>query len=331
MQKIVKFVLIIILNLIIFFLTVRITETILQKSENKVKNAKIIRLNKETLNFPKTENGLKYFYEPQPNNLRSWKPNWLGFEVINTINSDTLNERFEYPVQRPANYFRIITLGDSNIYGLYIETPFNYPEKLEDLLNSKLKCSNYNHFDVLNLGVPGYDIEYSAERFIKRGIKYDPDLVIWLVNEWNFDIINEYNIPKMKEYNKEGYKDFDIANKKFTATELALKELNDMFSSQEIFDYQKKAIERLIKKYKGKILFVSYPSLPEKYKKLIYHFTQSNQNKYVYSYKLTDLLKNDNYHLLDFHPNKKGYQKMSGEIFDYLANIYFKNCNRSDK
>ena len=110
--------------------------------------------------------GLKHFYEPVPNSIdktNSWSLN----QGINTINNDALNERFNYAVDKSKGTYRIITLGDSYTYGLYIDTKDNWTEKLEDMLNTELKCNNINKFEVINLAVYGYDFQYNLERYKK--------------------------------------------------------------------------------------------------------------------------------------------------------------------
>lgn len=42
------------------------------------------------------------------------------------------------------------------------------------------------------MGVGSYDIQYTIIRFYKRGLKYNPDLIIWYLNNWKF--INIYEL-----------------------------------------------------------------------------------------------------------------------------------------
>jgi len=73
---------------------------------------------------------LQYFYEPEPNTIENVNP-WVPYKAIYTINSDSLNERFDYTTKKPDKTFRIVTLGDSYTYGLYVDTENNYSEKLD--------------------------------------------------------------------------------------------------------------------------------------------------------------------------------------------------------
>ena len=187
----------------------------------------LIKLDKNNYSISANEN-LKHFYEPNPNTIISDQPEWLKEKVTNIINSDSLNERYEYEINKPDSTYRIITLGDSFTYGLYVNTEENFSEILEDKLNLKLKCKDIPKFEVINLGVAGYDLSYAIERFRKRGNKYNPDLVIWLINFWNFEIINELQIPLYKELRKEGLKDYNYATGKFEVAEKAIDAINKL-------------------------------------------------------------------------------------------------------
>jgi len=77
---------------------------------------------------------LKYFYEPKSNTKEKatrWAPEWTipsTFKtdgIYYTINSDSLNERFNYSIEKPKNTYRIITLGDSFTFGVFVNTKDN--------------------------------------------------------------------------------------------------------------------------------------------------------------------------------------------------------------
>ena len=58
-------------------------------------------------------------------------------------------------IKKNKDTFRIITLGDSFTFGMYINTKDNWTELLEDKLNSDMGCKNISMFEVINLGVGG--------------------------------------------------------------------------------------------------------------------------------------------------------------------------------
>src|SRR3989344_7968954 len=153
--------------------------------------------------------------------------------------SKTKNKKFEKDLKN----FRIITLGDSFTFGQYINTNQNYSEILEDNLNNNLHCREIKHFDVINLGVPGYDLEYEVERFNLKGLNYNPDLVIWLINDWNISIINELMKPINEELLKDS-KEKDEIKRFETAWIDSQKKLKKIYGDKFITSYQKYIIHK---------------------------------------------------------------------------------------
>jgi len=100
-------------------------------------------------------------------------------------------------------------LGDSFTFGSSVKREKNYPATLTRLLNNGKICPANVSFEVINLGVYGYDLNYALERFKMRGLKYRPDLVIWLINDWNFTSYKEYFLPRSEQLRSEkGSKDY---------------------------------------------------------------------------------------------------------------------------
>src|SRR3990170_4440073 len=85
---------------------------------------------------------------------------------------------------------------------------------IDIILLQKIKSNlgQVKGIEVINFGVPMYDIEYTIERFLNRGMKYNPNLVIWFVNGWNFNEINELRIPLMKKLIQDGIPDYNGNN-----------------------------------------------------------------------------------------------------------------------
>lgn len=92
-------------------------------------------INKENLIFP-PDHELKYYYESKPNVTETDQPEWLPYNAVYTLNSDGFNERFDYSLKKSPKTFRVITLGDSFTFGHFVNTADNFPEKLEDVLNT---------------------------------------------------------------------------------------------------------------------------------------------------------------------------------------------------
>lgn len=153
----------------------------------------IVPVDKRTLLFTPTGD-FKYFYEPKPNTVYSEKPDWLAKPATHTINADSLNDARNYSVTKPPGVFRIIALGDSFTFGQYVNTSEAWPTLLEKTLNSGA-CKTGTTYEVLNLGVEGYDVDYIAHRYVVRGMKYDPDLIVWFESGTGFDRTIELMSP----------------------------------------------------------------------------------------------------------------------------------------
>jgi len=290
--------------------------------------ASISPLSKEGLVF-NHESELEYFYEPKPSTLdKPNPPKWLPYVPEYTINADSLNDRFDYAVHKPNDTYRIVTLGDSFTYGLFVNTSENYTEILEDLLNTNFSCNVYKKFEVINLGYPGYDIEYSVQRFKLRGKKYKPDLVIWLLKHDDFDEISEFSLAKADEYVSEllrGEGHISVSeNDKIW--QMVRRDLINEFGKQRIIEYQSAALRSINDYHKDSLLVYSMESLlgsPDvdskkivEGKKIIEEFVKSRPYTYFYNSDIT--LKEINGNLSDNHPNKIGHEYIAQDIIDYL-------------
>ncbi len=201
---------------------------------------------------------------------------------------------------------------------------------MEDKLNRELKCNYYNKFEVINLGVSNYDIKYVVNRMIKRGIKYNPDLVLWLIIEDDFNRINEYRIPRIRELEKFGMINFDPKTGQYSSSIQTYKDTNELFSKEFILQYQKNALSELIQQYKGELIILSFPSLNQKYKNIIQQAIKVNAN-YSYYDNIPDIFEKAYLRLLDGHPNRGGHKKIAEDIFSYLTNNILTGCTSSRK
>lgn len=100
------------------------------------------------------------------------KPNVSSGKL--NVNSDGFRDR-EYTVKKTGNIFRIIVLGDSETLSRSLALQDTLPKKLEYVLNEY--CPGIN-FEVLNMGVEGYNTIQEFEFLQYKGLKYNPDLVI---------------------------------------------------------------------------------------------------------------------------------------------------------
>lgn len=284
-------------------------------------------ISKNSISFD--ESSLKSFYEPRAGSFREVN-SWVS-DIKYKINNDTLHETINYPIKKSDNTFRIITLGDSWTYGLYVKDSQNWTEKLE----SDLKTLSCKHFDVINLGVDGYDISYSVERFNKRGKKYNPDLVVWFLKADDIYQVNEIMLPKVASIEAEMKKTGDLQKLISEGHNYVPwnKALNDVFQNlgeDKILSMQKDYLQKL--DYSGPLLIISLPEtsplgITGKGKKLIENFVSSRKNTYYFD-GLPDTYSEKKDHFSnDSHPNAYGHSLIAKSLFNYLSKKGFLPCN----
>lgn len=324
--KLLKLTTLICLELFLFVIVIFLVGQIILRFNGKVKGIQYVtQIKKDDMVFDSSSN-LKYFYEPKPNSVEKWNPQWLGYEVENTINSDGLNERYEYLVDKPDKTFRIVTIGDSFTYGQYVKTNENYSELLENRLNLQLHCDNLDTFEVINLGVPGYDTEYQVVRFLKRGIKYNPDIVLWLVNDGNFNQVMEVIFPLQGEKIKSGIPYFNQSTGNYDALIAAEKEFKKSYSDSAILSYNISILKKISEEYRGRILLISM-WLDQQNIEAIDEFIRIRKNShFTYYPDVFNTWQNETYHFFDGHPNVEGHRKIAENLFNYLRENYFSSC-----
>ncbi|MFZ2025838.1 MAG: SGNH/GDSL hydrolase family protein [Microgenomates group bacterium] len=265
---------------------------------------------------------LEFFYEPRPNATEIVKRNWLSYSPTYHINNDSLNERYEYEEKKDEGVFRIITLGDSFTFGAYVDTKANWPELLEDYLNKKHTCPTVTKYEVINLGMDGYDTAYEVERYIRRGKKYNPDLIVMLVTD--FGRVTEHRLSRKRmmptmtaqqkeEYWKKGnfYPEMNIYDGELT--------------HEDRVAYQAISFKRLMAHYANPLLVVDF-SLNDSYKNDIR--TIAGKYKSVTLSSLT-LKRNDKrYILTDWHPSSEGHKKIMEEMVSLLNKNVLLPCNQ---
>lgn len=107
------------------------------------------------------------------------------------INSDGYRDR-EFSVAKPLGVIRIAALGDSTTAGNGTrDVQQTFPKVLERKLNAQDASRAARRFEVMNMGVGGYQTLQAAELFRVKGIKYAPDIVLltFCINDfdWNAD------------------------------------------------------------------------------------------------------------------------------------------------
>ena len=73
---------------------------------------------------------------------------------------------------KEAGVTRVAVIGDSIAFGYWVEERDAFPRQLETMLGGP------RHVEVLNLGVPGYDLEQYVETVRARALPLAPDVVV---------------------------------------------------------------------------------------------------------------------------------------------------------
>jgi lysophospholipase L1-like esterase len=272
---------------------------------------------------------LENFYEPSPDSEETVDLSSLGskysYSVKYKINEDGLNQLMNFPVEDSGNKFRIVILGDSFTFGQNVNTQDNYPSKLQKLLDEKCQ----KRFEVLNLGVGGYDIQFAVERFKERGIKYDPDLVIWLIIGDDLMRMSNLIIPKISEIRKEleesGEYERYIKHGRFNpAWTQAREEVIEQLGGEDaVLRLQREYLNEFAKYFKKKLIVATFPYTKEREKNFLKEFVNSRENTIFYD----DVPIHSDNTFPDGHPNERGHQIIAKDLFNFLEDHKLTSCN----
>jgi len=117
--------------------------------------------------------------QQRPAELSWWdlaKPNQNGY--FNGAPYTTNSAGFPGPertVQKPPGTRRLILLGDSVTQGSGVPYEHTYAARLERALNAERRA----HWEVLNLGMPGFNINNSVDRYERDSVRFAPDLLVY--------------------------------------------------------------------------------------------------------------------------------------------------------
>lgn len=262
-----------------------------------------------------------HYYEPKSNTIISDNPVWLGFSVRYSINSDSLNERFEYETKKTKDSFRIVTIGDSFTYGMFVNTQENYSEVLEALLNENPHQS-YKTFEVINLGVPGFDVGFSAERFRLRGEKYRPDLVVWFMNPFTFTFLADRRQELEEQYvatlTDEEIKEHQLQGDYKFPGRIAWAQMDKEVSLDKRIAEQVEYFNTFSRRYRVPLLVVAnqWQTWPDYVRIILQQTLIARPNTWVYT-ELPSLALHGGL-LPDRHPNAKGHKLIASSILSYL-------------
>lgn len=328
-KKLLPFILLCVVQIIVIILLARVVYRKTNKFTHFSHKIWIEPMMSSALLFPVIQN-LQYYYEPAPFSEHVQELSFLGLQgtVIHTYNADGLNERYEYPIIPPDGVYRIVTVGDSFTEGLFVDTKDNYSEQLEDMLNTSLPCQTYSKFEVINLGVSGYDMQYSLERFRKKGVVYHPDLVIYLTGEDDYSFSNELLRGKMIA-NDQVLKPTmgDTLEAQIASWTAAYKEL-----SQEQHDVQNKMIQselgyltEFINIVPDRLLIMPYQPFNPLLEKKIKQLLSFHSNTYYVPFE------QDFDRFIDFHPTPAGHTYLARTLYKHMARLGLISCDEPNK
>lgn len=129
---------------------------------------------------PWTEESVLWTYDKllgwkmQPNKSDFFSNPKERFKILCQTNSHGLRDD-EMPYQKPPGTRRILLLGDSVVAGFEVEKEKVIDSVLEKFIRPITPC------EVINAGVRGYGTDQSYLFLIHEGIKYDPDIVLYVL------------------------------------------------------------------------------------------------------------------------------------------------------
>lgn len=83
----------------------------------------------------------------------------------------------ERTLEKPAGTYRIALLGPSHVMGSGVGDNDTFSRQLEELLNRRAD-SSYDHYEVLNFGIPDFSLVDQLAQIRERVLAFKPDVVI---------------------------------------------------------------------------------------------------------------------------------------------------------
>ncbi len=290
----------------------------------RMRAASVAVLHKDRLDESATDE-LPGYYELAPNQTDESEFSWLPSKVTYVYNSDGIHSPVEHNIEAPIGTYRIAVLGDSFAFGLFVNTKDNFSQQLVRRLTSRPVCPNYA-YEVINLGVPGYDVRYAAERYKRKGDKYKPNAVVWFLQAEDFFLHTDVYRAREKAYEKEllatgaaqrlGVSGDDPA----AASKLSYKENLDTYTALSPHDRrqfiapQLSALRSWRVTYTPILLIVTPSHTEEEYKNLLKAFALSHSNTFFVE--VSDI---ETFHPYDYHPTANGHRTIANSIYEFFV------------
>lgn len=276
---------------------------------------------------------LQYYYllaHHSNDTVTAW---WLPEKVTYHYNNDGLADPIDYPVKKDDGAFRIMTLGDSFVFGMWVNQRDNFSELLETWLNTRVTCPTIQKFEVINLGAPGFDVRYTVKRYEDIGAKYNPDLLVWFLRGENIFMNADIYHQQEEFYKKElqapgGAKRYQVdVNDPYAASSLSFKEYMDSFNrlssdkKETFIQPEILAMQTLIQQKTSPLLFLTLQDEQNEYKIRINHFVSTDAH---IAYE--EIAGVDTFAPYDYHPNVLGHTQIMRAIIQFLTSDILKSC-----
>ncbi len=289
----------------------------------------VAAIKKESINLEKS--GIfQYYYTSVPSQVIENTRPWDNTKSYETVNKDGLNERFDYDTTKPINTLRIVTLGDSFTWGLFVNTEDNWTEILENKLNDQPTCPNADKTEVINVGMHGFDVPYLTKRYKEVGDKYSPDVIIWFESGTGFTRYLEKMRPYIDICENEVASGQYVEKSYYDCWKRASKELQINFGLDNI----RKEIDQymndfLVSRGNTLTIFATFENIPETDKEILQKYATKYDQVY-FTGSVPNISKDGIFP--DNHPNQKGHALIAQNIYNYLkgSSVSTLFCNLSD-
>lgn len=116
--------------------------------------------------------------------------------VIHRLNSMGWRD-LEHRIEKTSGTYRILGLGDSYLFGFGVKRPDICINKLGKLLNDR---EGAKKVETINAGITAFNTANERDLLLKKGLQYEPDLVIlhFVLNDVEEDLFREG--PKVEFY-----------------------------------------------------------------------------------------------------------------------------------
>ncbi len=238
-------------------------------------------------------------------------------------NSRGLRDK-EYSLEKPANTFRVAVIGGSFTVPAGVEIDEAFHSILENRLNKENPDLNY---EFINFGVSGYRINNKIATLEHKALKYNPDLILFILDGSQFTEDEEKEF-KPKSQKNQFFQSFTYKliskNKLFTQDNKDQEFLDEHKTGLDQFNLELQKLSNISQKNKVPICVVvldhdySHYEMSKEIKRLV-----ENNNLYysntIPSFQDIDISELTIYKI-DIHPNSKANQIFADSIYRDLKN-----------